>query len=349
MNHINMSTYICRSPSYFRHLGQVGAVLSVLAGIAIMRTWDQRVRTVAAVPLPAPAEVANVEPPALQPPELTLPIDRSAVAEAEARVAAARRDHDRAEEDLAQAEAGLRAETIRAAGTTSEFKALPITLRDPTARLERASRHAASIDAELSKLRERSVSLAALPKPRGKPLVDQAPVARAPEGDEFHFEVRRDRVAFIDLEKLLEKLGSDARIRMRIAGAGMRRVGGTVGPVGAFSLRYELVRQVDLIDEVLDLRGSSYQLGGWEVVPEAVARGETREVAAMPTSEYARAIRRAKPGKSTMTFWVYPDGFELYRDLRDQLHARGYLVAGRPLPTNVPIRGSPGGTTSASQ
>ena len=55
------------------------------------------------------------------------------------------------------------------------------------------------------------------------------------------------------------------------------------------------------------------------------------------------------PGRHTITLWVYPDGFELYRDLRDQLHARGYLVAGRPLPTNVPIRGSPGGTTSASQ
>ncbi len=47
--------------------------------------------------------------------------------------------------------------------------------------------------------------------------------------------------------------------------------------------------------------------------------------------------------------WIYPDGFALYRRLRDDLHARGFTVAARPLPDNMTIRGSPSGSLSAGQ
>jgi hypothetical protein len=47
--------------------------------------------------------------------------------------------------------------------------------------------------------------------------------------------------------------------------------------------------------------------------------------------------------------WVYPSGFETFRRLRDQLHAQGYMVAARPLPEGVPVRGSPSGSLSAGQ
>jgi hypothetical protein len=47
--------------------------------------------------------------------------------------------------------------------------------------------------------------------------------------------------------------------------------------------------------------------------------------------------------------WVYADGFPLYRRLRDELHARGFLVAARPLPEGMTIKGSPSGSLSAGQ
>ena len=47
--------------------------------------------------------------------------------------------------------------------------------------------------------------------------------------------------------------------------------------------------------------------------------------------------------------WVYPDGFALYRKLRDDLHERGYTVSARPLPEGMAIRGSPAGSVSAGQ
>ena len=102
--------------------------------------------------------------------------------------------------------------------------------------------------------------------------------------------------------------------------------------------------------DVLDRRGSmSYDLRGWEVVPTFEGRGETYEATRRPISEYTRAIGRLNPGRSTVTMWVYPDGFALYRRLRDDLHARGFTVAARPLPDNMAIRGSPSGSLSAGQ
>jgi hypothetical protein len=343
-------------PSYRRVLGEVGLVLIVLVGLAIGRFVARpgSHALVSPVPAPVPAypdpdEAAPAMRPSLGSPKVTLPLDAAAVARAEARVKAAGKERERAEEAAAKAAADLKAESMRAAAAALAQKALPETMGDPTARIDRASRRVSTIEAESEKLRAEATKLASIKKPRAKPLVDQSPVAKAAEGEEFHFEVRRDRVTFIDLEKLMEKLRSDARVRLRVAGPGVRRVAGTVGPIGAFSLHYEMLRRVDLIDEVLDMRRSSYDLAGWELVPEAVTRGEALEVASMPTSEYSRAIRRLKPGKSTVTLWVYPDGFEIYRQLRDQLHAKGFQVAARPLPMNVPIRGSPGGTSSASQ
>ena len=68
-----------------------------------------------------------------------------------------------------------------------------------------------------------------------------------------------------------------------------------------------------------------------------------------PASVYGRITHRINPSTATITLWIYPDGYPLYRRLRDDLHARGFLVAARPLPAGMSIRGSPGGSLSAGQ
>ena len=52
------------------------------------------------------------------------------------------------------------------------------------------------------------------------------------------------------------------------------------------------------------------------------------------------------PNLTTVTFWVYPDSFELFRHLRDHLYERGHDVAGRPLPPGMPIQAAQNGTAS---
>jgi hypothetical protein len=46
---------------------------------------------------------------------------------------------------------------------------------------------------------------------------------------------------------------------------------------------------------------------------------------------------------------VYPDGFDAFRQIRQDLYRRGYVIAARPLPPGSPISGSPDGTKSAAQ
>ena len=122
-----------------------------------------------------------------------------------------------------------------------------------------------------------------------------------------------------------------------------------VGPVGSFSLSYILGRANAGIDELIQRQSIRFDLKGWEIVPESEQRGETYEATRNPVSQYARAVNRLSPGRSVVTFWVYPDSFSLYRRLRAELIAGNFSVAGRPLPEGMTIRGSPMGSASAAQ
>src|SRR4029077_3093724 len=102
-------------------------------------------------------------------------------------------------------------------------------------------------------------------------------------------------------------------------------------------------------EELMERHGISYDLRGWQLIPEFDGRGESYDAAMQPISEFARAIHRQHPAHVTITMWVYPDGFGLFRKLRDDLHARGFLVAARPLPEGMTIKGSPSGSLSAGQ
>ena len=53
--------------------------------------------------------------------------------------------------------------------------------------------------------------------------------------------------------------------------------------------------------------------------------------------------------QTVVTFWVYPDSFSLYRELRDYLYDRDVVVAGRPLPEGIPITSSRRGSVSRGQ
>ncbi len=78
-------------------------------------------------------------------------------------------------------------------------------------------------------------------------------------------------------------------------------------------------------------------------------RGETTEEALKPGSAFRRVIDALDPQQTAVTFWVYDDSFAVHRTLRDYLHGRDMVVAGRPLPDGVPIASSRKGTVSRGQ
>ena len=173
-------------------------------------------------------------------------------------------------------------------------------------------------------------------------------MARPADGDEYHFELRHNRITFINLVRLLDLTKADAQVRIRMADR-LPAISGKVGPVGAFSLEYELLRAVPgSVEELLE-RKSYFNFRAWELVPESESRGETYESTRNPLSEFSRAVNRITPGRATITLWVYPDSFSLYGRIRNELVERGFSVAARPLPEGMTIRGSPMGTQSAAQ
>jgi hypothetical protein len=275
-------------------------------------------------------------------------LDRAAVARAEAELDAASRDRGRAEGRLAEAQRTLAAATTEAAAATAASRKLAYRVRDPSAALARLSSQGGFVRAERDRLKNEVAALRQAPRPKPKSLIDRNPVSKPADGDEFHFEVRRNRVTYIDLDRLLKLVKADAQLRVRLAD-NQRVIESKVGPVGSFSMEYVLRRAPLGIEDLIERHGVSFDLRGWELVPEYEGRGEPYETCLQPFSEFARTLNRLNPERATITMWVYPDGFPLYRRLRDDLHARGFLVAARPLPEGTPIKGSPSGSLSAGQ
>ena len=341
--------------SYGRIMARPALVLAVLIAIG---AWQFRPRPEPKPPAPAPAVAKAVEPDVPPPPRPkkaprpTPPApepDKVATAKAEASLDQAARERARADARLADAEKALQAATIQAAKDLAESRSLAGKVRDPSARIAAISAKGGFLKGERDKLKNELAALERIPQPKSKALMAKNAVAKPTDGTEYHFEVRQNRVSFIDLDRLVEMVKTDARIRLR-AGGQRGRLSAKVGPVGAFSLRYELGRALpDALADLMDSQESSYNLLGWEIVPDGNNRGDTYEATHSPTSTYGRAINRLSPGRDTVTMWIYPDGFTLYRKLRDDLHARGFLVAARPLPDGTAIRGSPVGSLSAGQ
>src|SRR5262249_55466103 len=157
--------------------------------------------------------------------------------------------------------------TAQAALDAARSKKLAFRVRDPSAQLASVQARGGFLRGERDRLRNELSALAHAPRPKAKSLIDKNPVAQPAGGAEYHFELRHNRVSFINLDALLALVKNDAQVRIRLSD-NSRLVDNKVGPVGAFSLEYVLGRAVpNGIEELIERRGLSYDLRGWEVVP----------------------------------------------------------------------------------
>jgi hypothetical protein len=176
------------------------------------------------------------------------------------------------------------------------------------------------------------------------------PLARPVDQKEVHFQLRSGRLAFIPLEKLLERLKARAREKASRL-LSQSELTDTVGPEGGFRLRYKLERQ-ELTERTRDgsLRIGSYaRLTEWTLLPVSGELGEPVDAALAGGSRFRQVVAGLDPQETTITIWTYPDSFAEFRRLKKDLFERGFATAGRPLPHGVPIGGSPEGTKSAAE
>ena len=204
-----------------------------------------------------------------------------------------------------------------------------------------------SLDDQIAELRRTIAEIEAAPKPVKKILHDATAVASRVEIDEIHFRIKNGRVAPTYMSDLLAQL----RRRVHAAMDAKSPIGdGTLGPVGGFTLHYELDRKKALLS-------SSAQTGSaWEVdlkrfrlIASSDDLGEVSAEAVRDGSEFLQSLQNVDPAKKVVTCWVYPDSFAAAKSIETALHQRGFAVALRPMPEGAEISGSPSGSNSEAR
>jgi hypothetical protein len=169
------------------------------------------------------------------------------------------------------------------------------------------------------------------------------PISRTVIGHEVHFQLLGGRVTYVPIDDFID----DVRANLRGSAGDLANITdkvGVVGPRNGFEFRYTMDVVTDRGRGVVGIRTREFQ-----VVPVGMQQGETVQKALGRQSEFRTALAPHSPRDTTVTLWVYPDSFEAYRQLKEELHNMGYATAGRPLPNGVLIGGSDHGTKSSAQ
>jgi hypothetical protein len=180
----------------------------------------------------------------------------------------------------------------------------------------------------------------------------RTPVSAPLQSQEVMFECRRGRVTLLDRAALDEEMKRNQPDEERLL-RGQWQVSGVTAPVGAFRLRYIRERRRGPLDgpgSAGPAPASSFTYSiTWVAEPTLLERGEGADDALKPGSAFRRVVDALDPQETAVTMWVYADSFPLYRRLRDYLHDRDMVVAGRPLADGMRIGSSPDGTASRGQ
>jgi hypothetical protein len=174
------------------------------------------------------------------------------------------------------------------------------------------------------------------------------PLGRDISGKELHFRLLNHRVAFLPIEELIQRLRPlILRNRDRLIRNGVQL--GEIGPVVGFRMEYTLeARRLSAMEELRQGMSVAITLSSWRLVAEPDLETENADEATTAHGDFLRRLRDAD-AETTITFWVYPDSYALYRQLQEFAHHENFTVAARPLPFGFPITGAPEGSRSTGQ
>jgi hypothetical protein len=200
---------------------------------------------------------------------------------------------------------------------------------------------------ELARLENMQVSLT-----RTRPKVLEhlpTPMARTVFGTEIHFRLQGGRLAYVPWDEMLERMKADAPNHVpKLRDA--PRVELSLPVINGFGARY-ILRRADLVvhTRLGPARQGAIELEKLYFVDAEPRLGQSVADAVLPGSELRTRLAAHKPQATTVTIWVYPDGFDDFRTIKAELFKLGYLTAARPMPAGHPIGGSPDGTRSVAE
>lgn len=324
--------------SFDSFLDVVANVIGIILRL-ILVAWVGARAYKACVPPPPPRPLPALAEPQAPPEPYDPRVERFAAIRARIeQEAAARAAREKEAEAVRGAKQELASGLAAMEGQQARLRAAVEQARDAARRAAAGKQSTAELEARSRALLAELERLRKLP-PRRKELRYHTPVS-ADVQEEVMFECRGGRVTLIDRDLLETKMYNEIRGRID----DLRRTGslsGTTAAVGPFRLRFDVERVTGDLDGRLD--------GGWVLEPVQEQRGEGQEQALAAGSVFRRVADHLDPELKAVTLWVYPDSFPLYRALRDYLHGRNVVVAGRPLRQDAPIGSSSKGTVSRGQ
>jgi hypothetical protein len=175
------------------------------------------------------------------------------------------------------------------------------------------------------------------------------PMAKTVFGKEIHFQLAGGKLTYVPWDELAEKLQEEAPQKMWQL-KDRREITETIGPIGGFLMKYVLKRtQRTVTTRAGNTVQQRVELDHFVLLPIDRTLGEPASEGLLDGSRLHSILATNNPDKTTITIWTYPDSFNEFRELKQQLFSRGYLTASRPMPAGAPIGGSPHGTRSAAQ
>jgi hypothetical protein len=198
---------------------------------------------------------------------------------------------------------------------------------------------AEELQARYRKLADAITELKKLPSAK-KILHYRTPVSEPLFSEELEFECVQGRVTFIETHALIEEVKrefSDRKEQFFASASSVEHV----DAVGAFRAVFRVER------EQIPVPSISITEGRFEPVQDL--RGEPLDDAMKPRSAFRQIVDAIDFQRTAVTFWVYPDSFAMYRQLRDYLYDRNITVAARPIPAGAPIGWSKHGTAARGQ
>jgi hypothetical protein len=341
--------------SFDSFLDVVANVVGIILRLILVAWVGARAYHVAPT-VPPPAAAQAERPDEAGPPTSPDPLhdelerQRRELADARQRLLDQLRRWDEAGEKRAAAEKSLegaeaRVRSLRAERETAERAAAETGrgMRTAALSLPEIQGRVQQVNAEIDALKN-------LPPPKHV-LRYQTPVSTPLQTEEVFFECRAGRVAVIDVGAMLEQMHRDREAKAQQL-ARQWEVESVTDPVGPFRMRYTLEREHSPADGPAGapLPDAQFRYDvSWLIEPLRDVRGEPEEDALAPKSEFRRVVDALDSKVTAVTFWVYSDSFPLYRRLRDYLHERDFVVAGRPLLDGMPIGSSRRGTASRGQ
>ncbi|MCA9134530.1 MAG: hypothetical protein KDA45_15275, partial [Planctomycetales bacterium] len=163
------------------------------------------------------------------------------------------------------------------------------------------------------------------------------PMAKTVFNREMHVKLEQGRVTVIPWDRLIGLLKDQVPLAAR-RNASRNTLDDTLGPVGGFLMKYRM----------LAVPGG-FELERFELEAVSQAESESLEEAFAPAGRLRLELASRNPPETVVTVWVYPDSFELFRQLRARLFEQGFLSAARPLPDGMRIGASPRGSRSSAQ